>query len=355
MSKVITVVGARPQFIKAAVVSRALKSQPGIEEVIVHTGQHFDANMSSIFFEELGIPAPKYNLGIGGGTHAQNTGRSMEGLEAIIEKERADVVLVFGDTDSTLAGALAAAKLFVPVAHVEAGLRSFNRRMPEEINRIVTDHLAAWLFAPSRVAVENLAREGIVGDMVRMVGDVMYDSVLAFTEIAESKSNPLRSHGLTPQGYILATLHRKENTDDAVRLREILSGLAQAPCEVVLPLHPRTRKRLLDLGMPAHRPLRLIDPVGYLEMLVLEKNARLIATDSGGVQKEAFFHRVPCVTFRDETEWVELVELGVNVLVGANAETIGAAIKKQPSSLEFSPIYGDGRAAAAIAAALAEC
>ena len=354
MSKVITVLGARPQFIKASVVSRALMSHPEIEEVIVHTGQHFDANMSSIFFEELGIPAPKYNLGIGGGTHAQNTGRSMEGVEAIIEKERADIVLVYGDTDSTLAGALAAAKLFVPVAHVEAGLRSFNRRMPEEINRIVTDHLAAWLFAPSRVAVENLAREGIAGDGVRMVGDVMYDSVLAFTGLAESKSDPLNSHGLIPQGYILATLHRKENTDDTDRLRQILSGLALAPCEVVLPLHPRTRKRLIDLGIPTHPPLRFIDPVGYLEMLLLEKNARLIATDSGGVQKEAFFHRVPCVTFRDETEWVELVELGVNVLVGANAERIGAAIKEQPGRLAFSPIYGDGRAADAIAAAIAK-
>ena len=354
MRKVITVVGARPQFIKAAVVSRALKARPDIEEVIVHTGQHFDANMSSVFFEELGIPAPKYNLGIGGGTHAQNTGRSMEGVEAIIEQERVDLVLVYGDTDSTLAGALAAAKLFVPVAHVEAGLRSFNRRMPEEINRIVTDHLATWLFAPSRVAVENLVREGITGDRVRMVGDVMYDSVLAFTGIAERKSDPLCSYGLTPQGYILATLHRKENTDDTDRLREILSGLAQAPCEVVLPLHPRTRKRLLDLGMSARPPLRFIEPVGYLEMLVLEKNARLIATDSGGVQKEAFFHRVPCVTFRDETEWVELVELGVNALVGANAERIGAAINGQPSRLEFSPIYGDGRAADAIAAALAD-
>lgn len=354
MSKVITVVGARPQFIKAAVVSRALKARPDIEEVIVHTGQHFDANMSSVFFEELGIPAPKYNLGIGGGTHAQNTGRSMEGVEAIVEQERADLVLVYGDTDSTLAGALAAAKLFVPVAHVEAGLRSFNRRMPEEINRIVTDHLATLLFAPSRVAVENLAREGIIGDRVRMVGDVMYDSVLAFTGIAERKSDALRCHGLTPQGYILATLHRKENTDDADRLRQILSGLAQAPCQVVLPLHPRTRKRLLDLGIPVQPPLRFIEPIGYLEMLVLEKNARLIATDSGGVQKEAFFHRVPCVTFRDETEWVELVELGVNALVGANAERIGAAINGQPSRLEFSPIYGDGRAADAIAAALAD-
>ena len=227
MRRILTVVGARPQFVKAAVVSHALKQQHGLEEIMVHTGQHFDANMSSVFFEQLQIPTPKYNLGVGGGSHAQNTGRSMEGIERLIEIERPDIVLVYGDTDSTLAGALAAAKLFVPVAHVEAGLRSFNRRMPEEINRIVTDHLSAVLFAPSQVAVDNLAREGIAGDKVRLVGDVMYDSVLTFTGVAEKKCDPLAAFGLAPKGYVLATLHRKENTDDPERLREILGGLAR--------------------------------------------------------------------------------------------------------------------------------
>lgn len=353
MKRIITVVGARPQFVKAAVVSRALR-QRGLEEAIIHTGQHFDANMSSVFFDELDIPPPRYNLGIGGGTHAQNTGRSMEGIEQILSTERVDAVLVYGDTDSTLAGALAASKLNVPVAHVEAGLRSYNRRMPEEINRVVTDHLSSLLFAPSRVAVDNLAREGIAGEPVRMVGDVMYDAVLAFTGIAEARCDPLGQLRLVPRHYVLATLHRKENTDDPDRLQQILSGLAQSDCEVVLPLHPRTRQRLADLGLQMRAPLRIVDPVGYLEMLVLEKNARSIATDSGGVQKEAFFHRVPCVTFRDETEWVELVDLGVNLLVGAHADRIGAAINRKSERLEFSPIYGDGRAAGAIATALAE-
>jgi UDP-GlcNAc3NAcA epimerase len=353
VKRIITVVGARPQFVKAAVVSRALK-ESGIEELIIHTGQHFDANMSSVFFDELAIPPPRYNLGIGGGSHAQNTGRSMEGIEEIVAAERVDAVLVYGDTDSTLAGALAASKLDVPVAHVEAGLRSYNRRMPEEINRVVTDHLSSLLFAPSQVAVDNLAREGIAGEPVRKVGDVMYDAVLAFTGIAEARCNPLGDHRLERNGYVLATLHRKENTDDPERLQQILDGLAQSNWEVVLPLHPRTRQRLADQGLQVRAPLRILDPVGYLEMLVLEKNARAIATDSGGVQKEAFFHRVPCVTFRDETEWVELVELGVNVLVGAHADRIGAAINQKSERLVFRPIYGDGHASEAIAKALAE-
>lgn len=353
MRKIATIVGARPQFVKAAVVSRALR-EAGVEEVLIHTGQHFDSNMSSIFFEQLAIPAPKYNLGIGGGSHAQNTGRSMEAIERLLQDESPDAVLVYGDTDSTLAGAVAASKLAVPIAHVEAGLRSFNRRMPEEINRVVTDHLSAVLFAPSQAAVDNLAREGIAGDKVRLVGDVMYDAVLSFTGIAESRCDPLSDLGLTSKQYVLATLHRKENTDDAGRLQQILGGLARCSCTVVLPLHPRTRSRIAELGLRIESPIRVVEPVGYFEMLVLEKHALAIATDSGGVQKEAYFHRVPCVTFRDETEWVELVELGVNELVGASDSRIAAALSRPVGDRQFGAIYGDGTAAARIAAMLAE-
>lgn len=356
MRKIATVVGARPQFVKAAVVSRALQ-EAGVEEVLIHTGQHFDANMSSIFFDQLAIPAPKYNLGIGGGSHAQNTGRSMEAIEALIQDESPDAVLVYGDTDSTLAGSLAASKLVVPIAHVEAGLRSFNRRMPEEINRVVTDHLSAVLFAPSQAAVDNLAREGIAGERVRLVGDVMYDAVLSFTGIAERRCDPLSALGLAAKEYVLATLHRKENTDDTQRLRQIVDGLAHSECTVVLPLHPRTRSRMTELGLRLEAPIRVIDPVGYFEMLLLEKHARVIATDSGGVQKEAYFHRVPCVTFRDETEWVELVELGVNELVGASEGRIAAALSRPFADQQFGKIYGDGTASARIASILArmEC
>lgn len=354
MVRVMTVVGARPQFIKAAVVSRALRERGGIEEVMVHTGQHFDANMSTTFFDELSIPEPQYNLGVGGGTHAQNTGRMMEGLERIIGERSPELVVVFGDTDSTLAGALSAAKLCVPVAHVEAGLRSFNRRMPEEVNRVLTDHVSELLFVPSGQALANLAREGIAGECVKMVGDVMYDAVLAFTEIAQRRVDPLGRYGLQPGAYALATLHRKENTDDPGRLRPILEGLARSPYEVVLPLHPRTRRRLAEFGIEPGGAVRIIDPVGYLEMLLLERHARLIATDSGGVQKEAYFHGVPCVTLRDETEWVELVQLGVNVLVGTDANAIAEAMHGRPIQATSGEIYGDGTAATRIAAIVAE-
>jgi UDP-GlcNAc3NAcA epimerase len=354
MVRVMTVVGARPQFIKAAVVSRAFRERGGIEEVMVHTGQHFDANMSATFFDELSIPEPQYNLGVGGGTHAQNTGRMMEGLERIIGERSPELVVVFGDTDSTLAGALSAAKLCVPVAHVEAGLRSFNRRMPEEVNRVLTDHVAELLFVPSGQALANLAREGVAGDCVKMVGDVMYDAVLAFTEIAQRRVDPLGRYRLQPGAYALATLHRKENTDEPGRLRPILEGLARSPYEVVLPLHPRTRRRLAEFGIEPGGAVRIIDPVGYLEMLMLERHARLIATDSGGVQKEAYFHGVPCVTLRNETEWVELVQLGVNVLVGTDANAIAEAMHGHPIQATSGEIYGDGTAATRIAAIVAE-
>jgi len=316
--KILTVIGARPQFIKAAAVSRVVQETEGVEEVLIHTGQHYDQNMSDVFFEELEIPKPKHHLGIGGGNHGQQTGRMLEKLEAVLVDEQPDWVLVYGDTNSTLAGALAAVKLHIPVAHVEAGLRSFNRRMPEEVNRVLTDHASELLFAPTQVAVDNLLNEGLAGGKVHCVGDVMYDAALFFGDKAERQSKVLNELGLEPKSYILSTIHRAENTDDPQRLKVAFDALAQIASEVkvVLPLHPRTRKALDALGMlpDVERSLNLIEPVGYLDMVMLEKNAKLIATDSGGVQKEAFFYHVPCVTLRDETEWVELVDMGWNRL-----------------------------------------
>lgn len=347
MTTIATIVGARPQFIKAAVVALALQ-KAGVAETIVHTGQHFDPNMSDVFFSELGIPRPAYNLGIGGGTHGQNTGRMIEAVEAVLLESKPDWVLVYGDTDSTLAGALAAAKLHIPVGHVEAGLRSFNRKMPEEINRVLTDHVSTVLFAPTEVAIRNLAKEGVMGGWVRLVGDVMYDAALHFGARAESESAILDRLGLRPRAYALATIHRAENTDSRERIAAILTGLAESGLEFVLPLHPRTRKRLADFDIRPPGNVTIIDPVGYLDMVMLEKHALLIATDSGGVQKEAFFHRVPCVTLRDETEWTELVDAGWNRLAGgaAVAAAIGEALSATPR--EITP-YGDGNAAILIA------
>ncbi|MEB2352612.1 MAG: UDP-N-acetylglucosamine 2-epimerase (non-hydrolyzing) [Burkholderiaceae bacterium] len=352
---VITVVGARPQFIKAAVVSRAFVAI-GINERIVHTGQHFDANMSDVFFEELGIPPPTQHLGIGGGTHGQNTGRMIESIESVLAGDRPDVVVVYGDTDSTLAGALAAVKMHIPVAHVEAGLRSFNRRMPEEINRVLTDHAAEILFAPTEAAMEHLRAEGIAGPSVKLVGDVMYDACLFYGAKADGVSEVLTRLGLQRGAYALATIHRAENTDDRNRLESILDGFAASGCTVVLPLHPRTRGRIGAFGLRVPGNLRLIDPVGYLDMVMLEKHARLIATDSGGVQKEAFFHRVPCITLRDETEWVELVEAGWNRLVPPGDPGVIATAMSEASGRigrEISP-YGSGNAAEEIAKHLGE-
>jgi UDP-GlcNAc3NAcA epimerase len=353
--KILSVVGARPQFIKAGPVSRALRSAPGVEEVLVHTGQHYDENMSAIFFEELALPRPDLELGVGSASHAVQTGRMLEALEPVLRRERPDWALVYGDTNSTLAGALAAAKLGLPVAHVEAGLRSGNRRMPEEINRILADRCSDLLFAPTRAAVANLRREGVPEERIAAVGDVMYDAVLFHAERAEARSRALAELGLAPGGYVLATVHRAENTDDPSRLRAILDGLSAVAEElpVVLPLHPRTRARLgAEATAPAAK-LRLLAPVGYLDMLMLEKHAALVATDSGGVQKEAYFQRVPCVTLRGETEWVELVELGWNRLAppvspGAVRDAVRAALRApRPAAGGASP-YGDGRAAEAI-------
>lgn len=360
MNKIVTVVGARPQFVKAAVVSRILRANEGVREVIIHTGQHFDTNMSSVFFDELDIPEPDYNLGIGGGTHGQNTGRMIEAIEQVLVKEKPDWVLVYGDTDSTLAGAIAAVKLNLRLAHVEAGLRSFNRCMPEEINRVLTDHAANLLFAPTMAAVANLSKEGIVGDRVQQVGDVMYDAVLYYADKAQRKSEILNRLGVDPGRYILATIHRQENTDNREKLACIIDALIDAAkaMPVLLPVHPRTRHALKTAGLleNSSERLRLIEPVGYLDMVMLERHAWCITTDSGGVQKEAYFFGVPCLTLRDETEWVETVESGWNTLAGSKpsglvdmAQTIATRGTERPN------YFGDGEAAERIVACLSAC
>jgi UDP-GlcNAc3NAcA epimerase len=357
--RVLSVVGARPQFVKASVVSEALQEQ-GIQEVLVHTGQHYDDTMSATFFEELHLPTPIRDLGVGSGSHAQQTGSMLVRIEAALEDERPNYVLVYGDTNSTLAGALAAAKLHIPVAHVEAGLRSFNRRMPEEINRIVTDHVSDLLFAPTTTAVENLNREGVPGESVHLVGDVMYDAAIRFGEAAEQRSTKLADLGIAPGEYALATFHRAENTDDSTRLHIIVNALARFAAltmPVVLPIHPRTAKALsvlegVDLGT-----VKMIPPVGYLDMAMLEKHAAVVVTDSGGVQKEAFFYGVPCVTLRTETEWVELVELGWNRLAPpTDAAVVGRALSEAlDSSGEEAQPYGAGDAAKRIVDVLKTC
>jgi UDP-GlcNAc3NAcA epimerase len=361
--KILTVLGARPQFVKASMVSLALREQgkAGFQEVIVHTGQHFDSNMSAIFFDEMRIPEPDYHLGVASLPHGAMTGRMLEAVENVLEKERPDLVLVYGDTNSTLAGALAAAKLHIPIGHVEAGLRSFNRHMPEEINRVVADQLSELLFAPTTTAVQNLEREGIAKDRIRLVGDVMYDASLFFARIAQEKSNILQTLGVKPQEYALATVHRAENTDDEERLEAVCHRLRELSqnLPVVLPLHPRTRGMLERSGF--FRLLSdetiIIEPVGYLDMLLLEKQAKVIVTDSGGVQKEAFFYRVPCITLRNETEWVELVDLGWNRLAspldaGQFSQSIEWALRFVRRMPRSTNVYGDGRASEAIAEAL---
>lgn len=353
--KVLTVVGARPQFIKAAAVSREILKRAGqIEEVMVHTGQHYDANMSQVFFDELNIPAPRYNLEVCGGGHGEMTGRMLEGIERILLDEQPDWVLVYGDTNSTLAGALAAAKLHIPVAHVEAGLRSFNMRMPEEINRILADRVSTLLLCPTAVAVENLAREGRI-EGVSNVGDVMYDVALYYRERARSGSRILAQLGVQTGQFALATCHRAENTDDPRRLAEIMAALSDIARQmpVVLPLHPRTRKLLHDYDLASHlTSLHVVEPLPFLDMIALEQAASVILTDSGGVQKEAYFYGVPCITLRDETEWVETVRLGFNQLVGAHREAIVAAVDRHALPQHCTAVYGDGRAAGKIVSSL---
>ena len=369
--QLLTVVGARPQFIKAAAVSRAIAATGGaIQEQILHTGQHYDAAMSDQFFAELGIPAPAFHLGIGGGSHGANTGRMLEAIERVLLAERPDALLVYGDTDSTLAGALAASKLKIPVVHVEAGLRSFNRHQPEEQNRVLTDHLAELCFAPTDTAVAHLRREGIAEERIVRSGDVMADAARIFGEQAEAQARELlvaaglQAMAAGDQPFVLATIHRAENTDDPARLEAILSTLAAVatngaggsePLPVLLPLHPRTKARI-EAHQLQHllKSLTLTPPLGFLAMVLLEQRAALVATDSGGVQKEAFLQGTPCVTVRTETEWVELLECGWNRLADpTDSAAMLTAIVEQLSmdaSQPRPPLYGDGHAAEAIVA-----
>jgi UDP-N-acetylglucosamine 2-epimerase len=343
--KVVTIVGARPQFIKAAPLSRELRREH--REVLVHTGQHYDDGMSGVFFRELGVPEPDYNLGVGSGTHGQQTGEMLKGIEEVLLREAPDRVIVYGDTNSTLAGALAAAKLHVPVAHVEAGVRSYNRAMAEEINRVLTDRIADLLFCPTPSSVENLAREGIA-EGVHVVGDVMRDALLMFLPRALERSSMLQRLEVAPKEYALLTLHRAENVDDDGRLRGLVEDIGRLDLPVVFPVHPRTRKRLEALGLMESLPpaIRAIPPVGYLDMLALQSQARVVLTDSGGVQREAYFLSVPSVILRGETEWPELVQAGASVLAGGalTPETLRAAQRTAPSDL-----FGGGDASRKIA------
>ena len=343
MTRIVSIVGARPQFIKAAVVSRAIDAAnaggAALDERLVHTGQHYDDNMSEVFFRELEIGAPAHHLGVHGGSHGEMTGQMLVRIEQVLAREQPDLVVVYGDTNSTLAGALAAAKLNIPVAHVEAGLRSYNMRMPEEVNRIVADRVAHWLFCPTETAQVNLRKEGAAAERIHLVGDVMYDAVLHYG----TKAGPPPTAGR----YCVATVHRAENADDARRLGAILRALEEVSqtTPVILPLHPRTRARLADFGLSARR-VQLIEPVGYLEMIGLVRGCELVFTDSGGLQKEAYFLRKPCVTLRGETEWVELAALGVNVVAGTEPRAIvGAWQSLRERALDWSARpYGDGQA-----------
>jgi len=354
--KIVSITGTRPQFVKAAAISHAIQRTAGLEEVLVHTGQHYDAEMNDVFFKDLALPVPAYNLQVHSGSHGAQTGRMLERIEDVLKHERPGWVVVYGDTNTTLADALEAVKLHTRIAHVEAGLRSYDRSMPEEVNRVLTDHVSDLLLVPTTVAVHNLQREGIAGHSVQLVGDVMYDAFLQHTAHAMKFSSVLTRLGLTPRSYVLATVHRAGNTEDVETLRAIFEGLLQVAQEipVVVPLHPRTRKSLLTLGLleRVEHGFTLVDPVGYLDMLVLEHHASLIATDSGGVQKEAFFHRVPCVTLRTETEWTELVDSGWNRLVPPLDPGLGnrilTALADQPPSERPDTIFGDGNAAGRI-------
>lgn len=360
MKKIITIVGARPQFIKAAAVSRIIHNHFSgqLSEKIIHTGQHFDANMSDIFFDELDIPKPYCNLEIAGGGHGQMTGRMLEQIETLLIEERPDWVLIYGDTNSTLAGALAAVKLHIPIAHVEAGLRSFNMKMPEEVNRILSDRVSEQLFCPTQTAVDNLTNEGLTNG-VHLVGDVMFDAALYYKDKAARISKVIDNKGLKRKKFVLATCHRAENTDDPKRLTPILKALGSISktYPVILPLHPRTRAFVGKLGLEGLlEDLIMVDPLSFTDMLALEQEALVILTDSGGVQKEAFFYNVPCITMRDETEWVETLDLGWNRLAGADYERIVSIFEdtiQQTLELPNCAPYGVGNAAEKIVAKLA--
>ena len=348
MSKILTVVGARPQFVKAAALSRELKAQ-SIQEILVHTGQHFDKNMAEIFFEEMEIPKPDYNLGINSLSHGAMTGRMIEAIENVLINEKPNAMVVFGDTNSTLAGALAASKLHIPVAHIEAGLRSFNMKMPEEINRILTDRISDYLFCPTSTAIENLKKEGFENFNAKIInsGDVMYDVALFYSRVSEKKSTVISKLKLKSKPFILATLHRQENTDDLSRLCAITDAFNELAkqFEIVLPLHPRTQKIIQKEKIPLH--FKPVEPVGYLDMIELLKKCSFVITDSGGLQKEAFFFEKHCLITRDETEWTELVDLNYNFLVGSNTKKIINAanlVLKMNNDFRIKP-YGNGNAA----------
>ncbi|GAB3064483.1 non-hydrolyzing UDP-N-acetylglucosamine 2-epimerase [Virgibacillus ainsalahensis] len=344
--KILTVVGARPQFIKASMLSRLFQKDRNIEEILVHTGQHYDVNMSDVFFKQLQIPKPDYNLGVGSGSHGKQTARMLSEIESLLMKEKPDVVLVYGDTNSTLAGSLAASKLHVPVAHVESGLRSFNKKMPEELNRLLTDHLSDWLFCPTDTAVANLKKEGIEKG-VHLTGDIMFDAILHYKSAALKHSTLLSRLNLPVKDYYLATIHRAENTDNINRLTNLLTVLSQLDRTVVLPLHPRTKIKIEQWKL-AHflsaSHIHLVEPLDYFDMLTLESQAKMILTDSGGVQKEAYMLRIPCITLRDETEWVETVHAKWNTLAGASDHQKilrEISVTKEPAT--YPALFGEGK------------
>jgi UDP-GlcNAc3NAcA epimerase len=377
--KIVTIIGARPQIIKAAALSRAIKNHfsDQISEIIVHTGQHYDANMSQVFFDELGIPQPNYNLSIGSASHGVQTARMIEGIEEILLKEKPDFIVLYGDTNSTLAGTIAASKIHIPIAHVEAGLRSFNKKMPEEINRIMCDHASALLFSPTITGFNNLKKEGFRVENKKTFtadnpgvfhcGDVMYDNSLFFKEIALAKSNILAENDLEETKFILGTIHRNNNTDEPERLNAIFSSILRIAedfkLDVVLPLHPRTAK-LLEKNLDAdlykriinEKHLKIIEPVSFLDMIALESNCKLVMTDSGGVQKEAYFFEKPCIILRSETEWKEIVEEGAAIVVNADENKIFAAFEyfSEYEIMSFPTIFGDGKAAEFICKSMLE-
>jgi UDP-GlcNAc3NAcA epimerase len=356
VTKILTIIGARPQFIKSSVVSKTIMASDKLSEVIVHTGQHFDHNMSALFFDELGIPEPDYRLDINGGSHGEMTGRMMIKIEEVALQEKPDMVLVYGDTNSTLAGALVASKLHIPVAHVEAGLRSFNMKMPEEVNRILTDQVSSILFCPTQTAIDNLENEGFAHkpSRIELVGDVMQDSAIMFSKLVDGRNNA----SLDEKDYVLATFHRAENTDDIVRLKGIVEALNEihdSVAQVVVPLHPRTKAAIKRSGLTLN--VKVIEPVGYIEMIGLVQKCNLVLTDSGGLQKEAFFFGKPCLTMRDQTEWTELVACGANKLVGAEKQLIIASAKDVTGTSVEDPnnLYGGGHAAQNIIKILEQC
>lgn len=379
MIKIVTIIGARPQIIKAAALSRAIKNKfsNSITEIIVHTGQHYDENMSQVFFDELGIPAPNYNLNVGSGSHGKQTATMISGIEEILVNEKPQAIVLYGDTNSTLAGAIAASKIHVPVVHIEAGLRSFNKAMPEEVNRIMCDHVSTLLFSPTKTGFQNLLNEGFKATnnkpfnannpKIYHSGDVMYDNSLHFSQVAEEKTNVIAKNNLEKNNFILATIHRNNNTDEPVRLNALFNALykisEETKLDVLLPLHPRTAKLLeVNLDSTLHSKIKssyhfkIIPPISFLEMIALEKNCKIVMTDSGGVQKEAFYFEKPCVILRPETEWVELVECGTAIITDADEQKIIDAFKVLTSktTMQFPKLYGDGKAAEFICSEILE-